>query len=49
MFILYFFIIYLAIKFVVYYINNKTPNDFDPVINKFKNICANIKSRISKP
>lgn len=48
MFILYFLAIYFLIKFAVYYVNNKTSNDFDPAIKKIKDISANIKSKLSK-
>lgn len=43
MFFIYFLIAYFLFKFLVYFINNKTSNDFDFIADNIKQTYAKIK------
>lgn len=45
MFILYFLFAYFLFKFLVYFINNKTSNDFDVIANHIKQAYDKIKQK----
>lgn len=43
MFFIYFLIAYFLFRYLVYFINNKTSNDFDFIVNQIKQIYDKIK------